>query len=124
MGEGNNNIGGGYLNLPGVGMLRDFWNDRVRTDNMKSKEEMKKEEHPVITLLKATAEETKDPFYYLLLGNIYLTGNSQFYVKSDIDQAIEYYEIAADLGSEDAMAYVGLHYLNLNQTKSYHYLSN
>lgn len=80
-------------------------------------------ENPLITTLKDLAEEMDSDDIYIILGNLYLTGDSQFNIKANITQSMIYYEKAADMGNNEARAYVGVNALNKDYDKAFKYLS-
>ena len=121
MNAGNGLFGG--FNLFGVNFLRNFWNERIRSENMKMKD-YDGEDHVFIRKLKKLANETGSSEYYSILGNLYLRGAPQYNVKVDIDTALGYYEKAAEGGDLEAQLYVGSYLMAKNKFKSFKYLSN
>lgn len=65
--------------------IRNFWNDRVRTPHMKRFEKQNSNVN-IDALLQEEAENLNSADVYMLLGEIYLFGNSKLGVKQNFDK--------------------------------------
>lgn len=108
------------FNFLGLNMLRNFWNERVLSENMKNKKHKDKGDS-TIEAIKKMANKTNSPELNLILGNMYLTGDSKHSILPNLEKALEFYEKAAETGSLEAQLYLGHYHSNTNTLKALKY---